>query len=236
MEEIEKVHVDFYLRLFSEGVDAALQDDHLSSLPCQLSSNQVSSCEGQMTLDKMTFALKKMNSNKAPGPDGLTVEFYVKFWDRLGPYLCRVLNACYRAGEMCESMKTSNRRVIFKKGDCKNLKNWRPISLLNVDYKICSKVLSLRLSRVLEFIVDPDQTCSVPGRKITSNLHILGDVLDHIDRTNETGILISLDQEKAFDRVNRTFLLNLLSLSVFVHPFVFDQYFIQWRKYAHYCE
>ena len=88
MEEIEKVHVDFYLRLFSEGVDAALQDDHLSSLPCQLSSNQVSSCEGQMTLDKMTFALKKMNSNKAPGPDGLTVEFYVKFWDRLGPYLC----------------------------------------------------------------------------------------------------------------------------------------------------
>ena len=88
------------------------------------------------------------------------------------------------------------------------MKNWRPISLLNVDYKICSKVLSLRLSRVLEFIIDPDQICSVPGRKITSNLHILGDVLDHIDRTNETGILISLDQEKAFDRVNRTFLLN----------------------------
>ena len=76
MEEIEKVHVDFYLRLFSkEPVDAALQDDHLSSLPRQLSSNQVLSCEGQMTLDKMTFALKKMNSNKAPGPDGLSVEF-----------------------------------------------------------------------------------------------------------------------------------------------------------------
>ena len=49
-----------------------------------------------------------------------------------------------------------------KKGDRKNLKNWRPISLLNVDYKICSKVLSLRLSKVLEFIVDPEQTCSVP--------------------------------------------------------------------------
>ena len=150
----------------------------MSSLPRQLSPDQASSCEGQMTLDEMTFALKKMNSNKAPGPDGLSVEFYVKFWDRLGPYLCRVLNACYQAGEMCESMKTSNTRVIFKKGDRKDLKNWRPISLLNVDYKICSKVLSLRLSKVLEFIADPDQTCSVPGRKITSNLHILRDVLD----------------------------------------------------------
>ena len=221
-EEIEKAHVDFYSCLFSEEpVGVALQDDLLSSLQCELSSDQASSCEGQMTLDEMTFALKKMNSNKASGPDGLSVEFYVKFWDRLGPYLCRVLYAYYHAGEMCESMKTSNTRVIFKKGDRKNLKNWRPISLLNVNYKICSKVLSLRLSKVLEFIVDPDQTCSVPGRKITSNLHILRDVLDHIDRTNETGILISLDQEKAFDRVNRTFLLNLLSLSVFVHPFVF---------------
>ena len=221
-EEIEKAHVDFYSCLFSEEpVDVALQDDLLSSLQCQLSSDQASSCEGQMTLDEMTFDLKKMNSNKASGPDGLSVEFYVKFWDRLGPYLCRVLNAYYHAGEMCESMKTSNTRVIFKKGDRKNLKNWRPISLLNVNYKICSKVLSLCLSKVLEFIVDPDQPCSVPGRKITSNLHILRDVLDYIDRTNETGILISLDQEKAFDRVNRTFLLNLLSHSVFVHPFVF---------------
>ena len=221
-EEIEKAHVDFYSCLFSEEpVGVALQDDLLSSLQCELSSDQASSCKGQMTLDEMTFALKKMNSNKASGPDGLSVEFYVKFWDRLGPYLCCVLYAYYHAGEMCESMKTSNTRVIFKKGDRKNLKNWQPISLLNVNYKICSKVLSLRLSKVLEFIVDPDQTCSVPGRKITSNLHILRDVLDHIDRTNETGILISLDQEKAFDRVNRTFLLNLLSLSVFVHPFVF---------------
>ena len=88
-EEIEKAHVDFYSRLFSEEpVDAALQDDLLSSLPRQLSPDQASSCEGQMTLDEMTFALKRMNSNKAPGPDGLSVEFYVKFWDRLHLLSC----------------------------------------------------------------------------------------------------------------------------------------------------
>ena len=102
-------------------------------------------------------------------------------------------------------MKTSNTHVIYKKGDRKSLKNWRPISLINVDYKICSKALSVRLSKVLQFIVDPDQTCSVPGRRISSNLHLLRDILDYITRTNETGILVSLDQEKAFDRVNRTF-------------------------------
>lgn len=107
-------------------------------------------------------------------------------------------------------MKTSATRLVYKKDDRKNLKNWRPISLLNVDYKICSKAISLRLSKVLDSIVDPDQTCSIPGRSIVSNLILLRDTLDHIERTGETGILVSLDQEKAFDRVNRTFLLNLL--------------------------
>ena len=84
------------------------------------------------------------------------------------------------------------------------------------------KKFALHLSKVLEFIIDPDQTCSVPGCRVTSNLHILRDVLDYVDRTNETGILISLDEEKAFDRVNRTFLLNLLS------RFGFDPSFCFW--------
>ena len=107
-------------------------------------------------------------------------------------------------------MKTSNTLVIFKKGDRKALKNWRPISLLNVDCKICSKAISVRLSKVLDFIVHPDQTCSVPDRTISSNLHILRDIPDYIDRTGETGILVSLEQEKAFDRVDRRFLQYLL--------------------------
>ena len=210
-EEIERAHFDFYSSLFSEEpVDLNFQDDLLSSLSRQLSPHHASLCEGTMTIDEISFAIKNMNANKSPGPDGLTVEFYRKFWDVLSPHLVQVYNACFEAGEMCNSMKTSNTRVIFKKGDRKALKNWRPISLLNVDYKICSKAISVRLSKVLDFIVDPDQTCSVPGRKISSNLHILRDILDYIDRTGETGILVSLDQEKAFDRVNRTFLQKLL--------------------------
>ena len=90
----------------------------------QLTSDQASSCKGDLTLEEITVALNKINTNKAPGPDGLSVEFYSKFWDRLGPYLCQGFNACSRAGEMFESMKTSTTLVIFKKGDRKDLKNW----------------------------------------------------------------------------------------------------------------
>ena len=101
--------------------------------------------------------------------------------------------------------------MIFKKrGDVKDLKNWRPISLLNTDYKFLSKTIMLRLSRVLGSLVELDQTCSFPGRSITSNVTLLCDVLDYIERTDEPRILVSLHEEKAFDRVNHSFLFRLL--------------------------
>ena len=103
-------------------------------------------------------------------------------------------------------MKGRVSRLIFKnRGVRKCLKNWRPISFLNLDYKIFSKVITSRLSKVLSFIIHPDQTCSIPGRSIFSNVTLLRDTLDYIERTNETAILVSLDQVKALDRVNRGF-------------------------------
>jgi len=99
-------------------------------------------------------------------------------------------------------------RLVHKKDDRRLLKKWRSISLLNVDYKICSKGISLCLAGVLDYIVNPDQTCSVPVKSVSLNVILWRDCLDNIKQTGETGILISLDQEKAFDRVNRPFMLK----------------------------
>ena len=206
-----KAHEDFYANLFSrDDIDLSIQRDLFSNLTLCLSDEDRDKCEGLLSLAELSSGLSNMSKNKSPGPDGLSVEFYSQFWNLLGPILLEVINLCYTDFELCDSMKTSNTRLVFKKGARKSLKNWRPISLLNVDYKICLKALSSRLSLVLEKIVSPDQTCSVPGRSISSNLVQLRDMLDYIERTDEPGILISLDQEKAFDRVDRTFLMNLL--------------------------
>ena len=106
----------------------------------------------------------------------LQSSFFSKFWNLLGPLLLEVINKCFADGELTDSMKSSVTRLIFKKrGNIRDLKNWRPISLLNVDYKICSKSITLRLSKVLDSIVDPDQTCSIPGWSISSNLVMLRD-------------------------------------------------------------
>ena len=85
-----------------------------------------------------------------------------------------------------------------------------PISLLNTDYKLASKVITERLKRVMQLIVHKDQTCRVVGRSIFSNLQLIRDTLDMIDKTNKTGILVTLDQEKAFDRVDHDFLMRVL--------------------------
>ena len=117
-----------------------------------------------MTLQELTDALKLMNRNKTPGLDGLTAEFYSTFWPYLGPLLVEVFNESYRESELCESMKVSVTSLVHKRDDKRNLKSWRPISLLNCDYKIGSKALYLRLDKVLDAVVDSYQSCSAPNR------------------------------------------------------------------------
>ena len=105
-----------------------------------------------------------INRNKTPGPDGLTVEFYLSFWPYLGPLLVEVFNKSYLDSELCECMKVSVTSLVHKRDDKRDLKNWRPISLLNSNYKIGSKAPSLRLAKVLDTIIDSNQSCSVPNR------------------------------------------------------------------------
>ena len=213
LPEIIDVHNKYYSDLFSCGdIDMAAQRDLFSYVNSRLSDSKQASCEGPLSLAEASEALHLSNRNKSPGPDGLMVEFYTFFWNELGETLVDIFNQSLACGDLPNSMKASVTRLVHKRDDKRDLKNWRPISLLNVDYKICSKVVSLRLANVLGSIIDPDQTCSIPGRSIFSNLTLLRDTLAFIERTNEAGILLSLDQEKAFDRVDCSFLLNLLEL------------------------
>lgn len=222
-EEIACAHMQFNTKLFSEEPIDPVCKQRLNSFARFLPDSDQKLCDEPISLQELTALVKTLNQGKSPGPDGFTVEFYLRFWDLLGPLLLLVSEKCLTDGHLSESMKGTATRLIFKKrGDIKNLKNWRPISLLNVDYKIVSKVITLRLSRVLHNFIDPDQTCSVPGRSIFSNLFLIRDVLDYIEQTGETAVLISLDQEKAFDCVNRSFLMDLL------HHLGFGPVFCKW--------
>ena len=109
--------------------------------------------------------------------------------------LVSVLNSCLDSG--CLSL-TQRRGVIslsFKKGDRLDPRNWRPISLLNVDYKLASRVIAGRLLKVIHLVVSKDHTCGVPGRFIGENVALLRDVVDYASSTGTPLAILSLNQE-----------------------------------------
>ena len=224
-EGMKNILISFYSNLFGkEELDLQIQDDLLKNVTKALNSQSSTMCNGYLTLEELTNALNSLPSRKSPGSDGLTLEFYRKFWQILGNELVSVLNLSYDIGELPSSQRECIIRLFYKKDDKRNLKNWRPISLLNVDYKLCAKALSVRLKKVLPEIIHENQSCSVPNRKISSNLILLQDLLDYICYKNVKAIMINLDQEKAFDRVDWDFLYKLLEL------LRFGSSFIRWIK------
>ena len=94
-------------------------------------------------------------------------------------------------------------RLLFKKDNPTNLKNWRPISLLNIDYKILTKVLALRIQTVMDKLLDPLQSSGVKDRNILNNVLNLENLIQYVEQNNLNAAFISLDNEKAFDRLNK---------------------------------
>ena len=130
-----------------------------------------------------------MKTNKSPGLDGLTVEFYRTFWDILSQLLIDSYNEAFRDGSLSDSRNIVVMSLIFKKNDRSNIKNYRPISLANIDYKILAFVLANRLQNVLSKLISHDQTGYVKGRFIGFNIRKTLDVIDYLEKHNKTGIL-----------------------------------------------
>ena len=169
------------------------------------------SCEGEITKEECWLAIKHMKDGKSAGCDGLPVEFYKSFFPIIGDAYVQYVNACFRDGKFCPSQRMATITLLCKNPEKPEfLSNWRPISLLNVDYKIVSKVLCNRLKHVVSNIVQLNQTCVIPGRSISDNLHLLRNVLDYADQKDMKVILLSLDQMKAFDNVSHEFLFKAL--------------------------
>lgn len=93
-----------------------------------------------------------------------------------GEDLVEVFNYCFDRGFLTKSQRRGVISLSFKKGDRLDPKNWRPITLFNVDYKIMSRTIAGRLLKVIHLVVNESQTCGVRGRFIGDNVALLRDV------------------------------------------------------------
>ncbi|CAM4560726.1 unnamed protein product [Caretta caretta] len=200
----------FYASLFSlDPTDPSACRVLWEELPTVSASDQ-DRLELPLTLAEFSEALRHMPTNKSPGMDGLTMEFYRMFWDVLGLDLVTVWAESLQSGVLPLSCRRAVLALLLKKGDLRDLQNWRPVSLLSTDYKIIVKAISLRLGSVLTDVIHPDQTYTVLDRSTFDNLFMVRDLLELGQRYGLSFALLSLDQEKAFDRVDHRYLLSTL--------------------------
>ena len=116
-------------------------------------------CENDLTEDEILISLKSMQNNKTPGNDGLTKEFYKTFWNEIKQFFLKSVKQAKEEGQLSISQLQAVIKLIEKKDrDKRYIKNWRSISLLNVDTKIISKALAAKLKKTLPTIISSNQT------------------------------------------------------------------------------
>lgn len=164
-----------------------------------------------ISIEELELSLKSMKKGKAPGSDGIPPELYLRFWHILGKYLLDGLNDSIQRGLLSPNQRRSVITLIPKKGkDKRFIRSWRPISILNADYKVFSKLLSKRLAGLLPLLTNLNQTGFVKSRYIGNNVLNLQSVVEYLQRTGEEGLIVSLDFKSAFDSLDHAFMMDAL--------------------------
>ena len=213
--EIRKTQREFYKNLYSQerentylenDIDTFLRDSNVPSL----TDIEMNSCEGEITVDEATQALKDMNTGSSPGPDGLSTEFYRLFWIELRDIVVKSFNKSFNTGSLSYTQTSAILTLIHKGKDLprNKLQNWRPISLTNTDYKILAKCLANRVSKVITSIISEDQVGYIKGRNVSTTLRTIDDLIEYWNLKDKPGILLALDFQKAFDSMSKNYMIT----------------------------
>lgn len=222
--EMRKMAMEFYEDVFSAAdcSQSAVEEMH-RGLPT-LNAVQAEQLDSDITLEEITIAVQQLSLGRSPGIDGLSSEFYKCFWELLKKDLHDVFKDSFNSGTLPTSCTRAVLSLLPKKGDLGLLKNWRPVSLLCTDYKILSKCLSNRLKHFMDSIIHFNQAYCIPDRTIMDNLFLTRDVIDMSAFLEVDLGLLSIDKEKAFDRVDHVYLFKTLK------AFGVGDSFISWVK------
>ena len=162
-------------------------------------------------IEEIKNVLNFFKPNKSLGEDEIISEFYITHWEQIKDEFFLLVNDTFDKKELTPSQYKGVLTLLYTSGEQEDIRNWRPLTLLNSDYKIIAKILAERLKVVLPKLIHSDQKGFVKGRNINEANRLIQDVIYYTDREDDDGIIIFLDQQKTFDRVEWGWVDHVLS-------------------------
>lgn len=218
---------NFYLQLYNLRDDPSIHNPSLEEMESflaplalpTLSVPQLNDLNAPITESEICAVIKSLPRGKAPGPDGFSNEYYRTFSSILTPHLCTTFNLAMSTGSVPAEFLQATVITLPKPGKPSDTPaNFRPISLLNSDIKLYAKLLANRLLRILPLLIDPDQVGFVKGRQAPDGTRRLINLISRLQHIKSPAIFLSLDAEKAFDRIHWDFVFKTLSKFGFEGP------------------
>jgi uncharacterized protein YcgL (UPF0745 family) len=215
-EDINLIHQEVYenyKEIFSDQYTNPIDQSSklYENLPT-LSPTDKLSCEKPISKQEIYDSIQDAQPNRAPGYDGLPIEFYSFFWEKIKSIMEKLFQNFQQTNKLPQSMKKVIIAPIPKKGNRMTLGSWRPIALMNSDYKVLSRIFSKRISQVVTQLLESDQSYCVPGRTIHNNIHIIRNLIKDSNKTNSPLAILALDQASAFNKISHKYLSHLLQI------------------------
>ena len=205
-KDIEEACLTFYRELYtakeSDEQSSQSERDFLEALPESISPLMALNLNKPLSESELHGAACALARDKAPGPDGVAMDFFTTFWQQIGEDFHHMVSNSLHSGRFPQGVTRGLITLISKGGDLKELGHWRPITLLNACYKIYAKALQLRLQDPLSEIISLDQCTYLKNRHILDNILLTHETLSWAKKSKQDTIFLKLDFSKAFDRVD----------------------------------
>jgi hypothetical protein len=206
LDKLKSYITNYYKNLFGapEEGNFFLDESRRDDIP-QVSTEENNLLTAEYSEDEVRKAIFQMEHNKAPGPDGFPAEFYQTFWDTIKGDLLDLFG--YLHARQLELFRLNFGEIILlpKVNEAERIQQYRPICLLNVSYKIFTKVATIRLNTVADVVVRPSQTAFMQGRNILDGVVTLHETVHELHSKKLNGVILKLDFEKAYDKVKCLF-------------------------------